>query len=63
MKHRKKKMEVDKRPKWSDDLTVRYRGREYTAEEYRVLCEETLAMDMSPHWKHDPSYNWNRRKK
>lgn len=53
----------DTRPRWDDeDLTVRYNGRDYSAEEYKTLCALTLLFDRSPHYTKDPSYNWNRKK-
>ena len=55
----RKRQLADTRPRWNDeDLTVRYNGRDYSAEEYRQLCERCLPIDLSPNWRDDPSYDW-----
>lgn len=54
-----KKLPPDDRPKWYDDLKVTFCGVEYTAEEYRKLCEREMSFGfgfVTPHWSKDPTY-------
>lgn len=60
MKHRQP---PDTRPRWNDpNLKVLYRGRYYSDEEYKALCERAIATDMTPNWKQDKTYNLKRKK-
>lgn len=55
----------DTRPRWNDDLEIKWLGRWYSAEEWQRLCAQSMqqTLDGTINWKDDPSYNWNRRNK
>lgn len=59
---RRNKLKPDTRPKWNDDLTISYMGKEYTFEEWQKMCAHALVFDLATNYKNDPTYNLKKQK-
>ena len=59
----RRKLKPDTRPRWNDpNLKIRFRGKEYTAEEWSKECENAL-YDFLPNWRDDKTYDLKRKPK
>lgn len=54
---KRSKPKHDTRPRWNDELTIIYRGHEYTAEQWQKMCQKAIDTDRTPHYKNDKTYN------
>lgn len=61
MTKRRRKQEPDNRPHWSEDLTILYEGKEYTADQWQAMCNYAIRVGIEPNWSLDPTYNLKRK--